>query len=284
MELDQEKTAISRIDEGFSFLGFNIKTSTPNQNKITFVTWKSKNTVKRFLKRTTSRKITIYPDKNKLLKNLKHKKFCSGEKSFPLAQKAWAMLDEYQIVLKYRQIIVGLYNYYRNCDSTYALNYVSYILQYSCAHTLAKRRQKSIKHIFKTYGTQMTIKREIKSKKNSSTRVVSFPTYTELKNNQRTQLIHNNEDFDPFYIRNYWRTAFKLYSECCICGSNEDTILHHINSIKKIKTSKDKFGYIRSQINRLQIPVCPNCHLKITNGTYNENSPIEFYNEFLAKL
>lgn len=60
--------------------------------------------------------------------------------------------------------------------------------------------------------------------------------------------------------------------------------LHHINSISSLK-GKDRYENIRATINRLQIPVCKKCHEDITYGRYNNpKKPIEFYNEFLAKL
>ena len=71
-----------------------------------------------------------------------------------------------------------------------------------------------------------------------------------------------------------------------MCWETEGIALHHINSLGSIKTKKrDDFEYIRSQTNRVQIPVCTNCHNDITYGRYNNpKRPIEFFNEFLAKL
>ena len=77
---------------------------------------------------------------------------------------------------------------------------------------------------------------------------------------------------DPFRIKQYWRTKYKLYEVCCICGSNDRVALHHLNSLKKVKT-KDKVSKIRSQLNRKQIPVCFKCHMEITHGRYNKKSP-----------
>ena len=69
-----------------------------------------------------------------------------------------------------------------------------------------------------------------------------------------------------------------------MCGTTDEITLHHINSIRSIK-NKDKFEAIRSQIKRIQIPVCQKCHQEITHGRYNDQKKtIEFYNEFLVKL
>lgn len=56
-------------------------------------------------------------------------------------------------------------------------------------------------------------------------------------------------------------------------------------NLRNIKQKKrDRFGYIRSKLNRIQIPVCHKCHVDITNGVYNEQNPTKFYNSYLAKL
>lgn len=54
-----------------------------------------------------------------------------------------------------------------------------------------------------------------------------------------------------------------------MCGKTEDIALHQLNSLSNVK-EKDKFESIRSQINRIQIPVCPECHQVITHGKYND--------------
>jgi nitrate/TMAO reductase-like tetraheme cytochrome c subunit len=67
--------------------------------------------------------------------------------------------------------------------------------------------------------------------------------------------------------------------------SVDNVQLHHINSIASMKKKKDNAAAIRSQLNRLQIPVCYSCHKDITHGKYSDpKKPIQFYNEFLAKL
>lgn len=182
--------------------------------------------------------------------------------------------------------MIGVTNYYRNCDSHRILNYISYILQYSCAKTLARRKKKSLKSIFIQYGKNLTIKKDIKTLKGEKPIRVEFPTYVDLKRKGRLNINKRSDTylFDPFKLTTFWRTKFKFYGECCICGSTEDIQMHHINSLQKIKKNKDKFAFIRSATNRLQIPVCLDCHKKITNGTYNSMNPIKYYNEFIAKL
>ena len=72
-----------------------------------------------------------------------------------------------------------------------------------------------------------------------------------------------------------WRTSYKLNSHCSICGATEDIQSHHIRHIKKGKVIG--FAQILKQLNRRQITVCKNCHVKIHNGEYDGISLRDFY-------
>lgn len=286
MELDENKTLITKITSGISFLGFKIQMYDFKQNKITHTLIKKENRKSRILRRTTSRKITINPDKERLLRNLLINKFCNNE-YFPIGKRSWSVYDPYEIVLKYRQIMVGIVNYYNKCDNPYILNRISYILQYSCAKTIACRQKVTMSQIFSKYGTNLSIKKEFYKGTEVFIKNINFTTFTELKKSPTfgKQLNSKPQEVDPFHIREFWRTKIKIYESCCICGNPDDVAMHHINSLRKIKQNKrDKFEYIRSCIKRIQIPVCRNCHNDLTHGRYDRNRPIEFYNEYIAKL
>lgn len=291
MELDSEKTNINRLDSGFCFLGFRIKMSSPKQIKRMKVLQKLSNgRYKRVTKRTTTRKITIVPDRERVLGNLVRKGFCKEDYT-PKAKIAWIILDEYEIVIKFRHMLIGLTNYYQRCDNLNMMSQIKYILKYSCAKTLARRRKESVRKIFKKYTEQLIIKKQIHSSNKSNVAMLQteLPCDTLLK--LRSTPDNLESDFDPFYIQTFWRTKFKIYQECCICGKTEDIAMHHLNSVKSLKTQVDKhrkrsdsFGFIRNQLQRCQIPVCKKCHEDITYGRYNLKQPITYYNEFLAKL
>ena len=284
MSLDEDKTKISFVSKGYKFLGFEVRQSRKNPKK-TLVLQKTPKGYVRYLKRTTSRQLTIEPHSDRILKRLKLEEFCNN-KFEPRAKPGWLIYDDYQIVERYNQIFRGIYNYYLPCRRLTRLSRISYILQYSCARTLARKHDKSLSYTFKKYGSNLSIKQEFKNKKSSTTRTAEFQTLTDLR---RMNIIYQPKPIleDPFKIRQYWRTKIKIYNECCICGSTEKTQLHHINSVQNLrkKNKKDTHQQIRSTLNRLQIPVCVPCHNDITNGRYNDpKKPIEFYNEFLAKL
>lgn len=284
MELDLKKTKITRINEGFRFLGYNIKMNTKEQNKIAYSTQVIRNKPKRFKRRTTSRKITIIPDKRRLLKNLKLKGFTNNN-GFPIGIRGWSIFDEYEIVMKYKQIFRGICNYYSNCDSTYILNRISYILQYSCAKTIATRKRITMKQTFSKYGKNLNIEKIIHKNNNTQKTYINFTTYTEYKKLGVFNYRENKEyNFDPFYLKSYNRTKMKMFLNCSICNSDDRVALHHINSLKNIKKDKSHFSKVIQQINRKQIPVCHSCHMDITHGRYDGNKVITFHNIKAAKL
>jgi group II intron reverse transcriptase/maturase len=200
LELDETKTILSKLINGFQFLGYSIKMTTPKQNKKTYVLSTIHQKTTRVLKRTTSRKITVTPDKKRLLSRLVERQFCEAHNHFPTGKPAWTVLDEFEIVLKYRQTMIGLSNYYKHCDCDRMLNYTSYILQYSCAKTLARRKKKTLKQIFCQYGKSLQIVKQIETTNHKRTIRTSFPTFPVLKNRLKSnpESKTKNDLFDPF--------------------------------------------------------------------------------------
>lgn len=289
LELDPEKTYITKLTNGIAFLGYSIRMNPPEQMKTARVLVSNEYGKYRVLRRTTSRKITISADKARVLANLTRCGFCTKNDYYPIGVKSWTIFDEYQIVLKYRQIMVGLFNYYCNCDNLYLLNRISYILRYSCAKTIATRKKITMAQVFSLYGSDLRISIQKMNLKQNYTTTVEFPSITSLKlSTTKSSGFGRNQgktDTDPFRLRNYYRTKMKVYENCCVCGSDDRVAMHHLNSLRKIKQEKrDRFSYIRSQINRKQIPVCKNCHEDITHGRYDSQNPIKFLDEFIAKL
>jgi len=288
LPLDVDKTLISHLQgKGFKFLGFEMKMWAPRQNKIARVLHPSKEF--RFKQRVNSRNIVSRPDKQRILQRLIYMKRMCKKDGFPIGVRPLTMLEEYRIVLSYRMIMIGIANYYIPCDQHYSLNQISYILQYSCAKTLATRKRKTMPQIFAMYGKNLTIKVPILGKDNKETiKTISFLTYTDLKRSKlfEKNRLRNLTPFDPFKTNIYNRTKFKMFSCCCICGSEDRISMHHHKSLRGIKEDKrKKVEYLRSRLKRLQIPVCFPCHMDITHGRYdNPKSPVEFYDEWMAKL
>ena len=292
LELDKDKTIISHLSKtGINFLGFNVRMSPETSDKRARVYNKRGN--KRVLRRTTSRKIRITPDKNRVLARLKLRKYCQGEDLTPIGIRQLAMLEPFRIVERYNSVMQGIACYYRECDNFYVLNRVSYILQYSCAKTLAIRKKITMKSVFQKYGKNLEISYE---KKGIRTRTgehyskeisVRFNTYTDLKRSGWMDMRSPESSVpDPFRIHYYPRTKLKLFSCCCICNDTDRVQLHHCNSLRSIPVEKRKKPtYLRMRYNRLQIPVCHSCHMDITHGRYDDNRSVKnIYDSFIAGL
>ena len=205
LQLDPIKTSVTSLTEGFDFLGFHIQTWDEKQIKKAYYikkVTKSEPQYIRFMTRSTSRQISIYPSQTRLHSNLLRNKFCTGINLTPIAKSGWTALDEFEIVLKFQQVLRGIINYYRYCPNKKSLNRVSYILQYSCAKTLAYRQKTTISKIFVKYGKNMTITRDVILADTTKQRKISFQTSSELLKTMDGR-IHTKKPFDPFYIHTY---------------------------------------------------------------------------------
>lgn len=290
MELSSEKTLISKTSEGFNFLGFTYKAETPGATKITkIIRWKyrgNNSRLHRILKKTTSRAIYILPDKARLTRNLLLRGYCKHKKGIltPIGNAKYSLLTPYEIVMHYAQILRGVYNYYGKVDRVRFIDYVFYLLHYSCAKTLARRQHLSMSKIFTKYGKTVRVSTEVHQKGKKVTKRIELPTFANIR--KQVPKTHVVGDPDPFNIMNFWRTSFKIYTNCCICNSTDGVAMHHLNSLTNLKRKKrkDRYEIIRVQLQRKQIPVCKQCHLDITHGKYDLENPVKLYNEFIAKL
>jgi group II intron reverse transcriptase/maturase len=287
LKLSQEKTKITNIRKHFvPFLGYSITLRSNNRNiKTARVLTKSKNGMFKIQKRrTTSSKFYVIPNKERLYNKIKLLKIVKPDTLYPIGKRPWAALDEFQIVEKYHSMYLGLVGHYIKCNSLTPLNRLSYIFLYSCAKTIATRKKITTGQVFSKYGKYLKIERKIKDI--DTCRSIEFMGLTRIRkeyfkdDNPRPLSI----TFDPFKIITFWRTTFKLYSLCCICGSDSNIEMHHINSLKSIKKRKPDFNLILKQLNRKQIPVCKSCHICITNGTYDGKSLKDLFSQSLAAL
>merc|ERR1712113_215567 len=111
MELNQKKTKIEKLTEGFHFLGFSLRLKSAQNTYKNYLINRKKGpkhttALKRALynlKHAICRKITVIPDvaliRNKLIEN----GYCKNN-YFPLAKRPFSLLNEFQIVWKYEQM------------------------------------------------------------------------------------------------------------------------------------------------------------------------------------
>lgn len=291
LQLSEEKTKITNIrHKPVDFLGYTILIQADyKKTKKMFIRAKDKTGKWQIsIRRTTSGKYQVLPNKNRLLTNMGRRGFCQGTTYYPIGIRAWSNLNEFQIVQKYNSIFMGLIQHYKLCSNLHVLNRISYILQYSCAKTLATRLKITMPQVFSKYGKELKITVKVTKDKDgeTTTRSIEFCTLAHWKEKYSKSLDNPGllPNYDPFKLVTFWRTKFKLVSFCCICGATENIEMHHTKSIKKLGKKVVGFNKILQQINRKQIPVCKSCHNKITMGRYDSINPSQLYSVALAKL
>lgn len=203
--LSDEKTKITNIrKKSILFLGYDIKIQ-EESSKTTKrgIRMKIKRGESMTIRRMTCGKYHVIPDKNRILNKLKIKGFCKGTTCDPIGIRAWTNQNEYQIVQKYRKILLGIIQHYKNCDTKNLMHRVHYILRYSCAKTIATRKKITMSQTLNQYGKDLTIQSNFEQKKEKDfiRRTISFPTLHEAFQ-MHTHIQGNQErNWDPFKIR-----------------------------------------------------------------------------------
>ena len=101
---------------------------------------------------------------------------------------------------------------------------------------------------------------------NGKTKQTSMPLFKNF-----TPRLKREPLYDPFDIHMGRLTRSKLGRHCCVCGSKNGVEMHHIKHIRKRKNTKEKqtFSVFMGLINRKQVPVCRDCHMKIHKSEYD---------------
>lgn len=94
-------------------------------------------------------------DSTEIDKRLEEAQFIQKRKGTWIGRRksSWTVLDPNQIIEKYNEIIRGYLNFYGPV-TTYILDveYLWYLLTYSCLHTLANKYHTTLRGIIKRYG------------------------------------------------------------------------------------------------------------------------------------
>lgn len=279
LELSFEKTHIRHAKTEYAnFLGTFIKVGNDGEGKKATLTSKKGH---RFKKTVTGWLPNMVAPTSSIVKRLAGRGICHPDGK-PKSKAGWSNLDDIQIVELYSSIWRGYLNYYSFVDNRTNLRRIQYILQYGCAKTLADKHRSSVRKIFKKHGFHL--KMEIKNDKSEVVRVTTFPHQKTLVRQPNNFLVTdknvNGGGKAAFFHR--MRTRSKLDAPCCICDAKENIEMHHVRSIRKIGDEVKGFTKIMRAINRKQIPVCKECHVKIHNGKYDGISLSKFANPHIA--
>nr|YP_009033753.1 putative maturase [Roya anglica]YP_009256915.1 maturase K [Roya obtusa]AHZ11136.1 putative maturase [Roya anglica]ANI25995.1 maturase K [Roya obtusa] len=84
---------------------------------------------------------------------------------YPISKSNFSILDDTDIVQRFRYIRNNFLDYYSGCRNRKALSYVEYILRYACAKTLACKHKTTLRFIWKKYGSHIGVKSSVTQKK-----------------------------------------------------------------------------------------------------------------------
>lgn len=280
LELSFEKTHIRHAKtERADFLGTGLKVGNTGECKKATLTSKSG---LKFQKSVTGWLPYMTAPIRKLVARLADERFCD-KKGNPRSKGSWSQLDDVQIVDLYGSVWRGIHNYYSFVDNRTELRRIQFILLYGAAKTLADKHRSSVAKMFKKHGKRLTI--EVRNEESQIVKVISFPLETSLKRQPTAFLVGdktvNGGGKMQTHIR--LRTRSKLFSPCCICGETENIEMHHVRHVRKIGEKVKGFTKLMAKLNRKQIPVCQECHVKIHNGTYDGMKLNQFALPNLAK-
>jgi len=326
LELSEKKTLVTNMRKSPAhFLGFEIFANVEKQFKKTPYLINQKDSkgqyrllTKQVLKRVTSERLLVYPDRQRLISRLNMKGYCS-KTGFPKSLPWLTPIEDFAIIKKYNGVIQGLANYYAEFISNPSdIGRWIYIIRWSCFHTLAHKFKISLKKLSKRYKiykeNTIAIPVVIKKKKEEKVRLFTLLSYTQAKQNalnlKRKETIEyrlrsptQHKYFDPTLTGipsvkstdflekiNWinWRTKASMDIACSMCGNENNLEMHHLRHIKKeayVDIPKDQvWKRILSLRNRKQICLCRKCHNLIHTGKYNGPALKTLYDNRLVNM
>jgi len=153
LTLDQVKTKITNTRSNpVKFLGFNIRQYSPQMGIIKYIDGIPSNrriTSKPHITSDRERYLERYCTKGLVMKKKR------GEKKgqyFPKGKFAWSIQPIEQIIQTYNSVIRGISYYYFEFTTKSDLDYIVYLLNYSCIFCICKKLKLSCNKVIKKYG------------------------------------------------------------------------------------------------------------------------------------
>lgn len=276
LELSLEKTLITNARANRAmFLGTFIKRVASDKS-----IWLARNSDLK--KRAATGNIWMAAPILELIKKLEEKGFLKSIQFrwSPKSIGKFTAIPIQDIILRYNAIVTGILNYYSFVDNRRYLNKVVWILKESLRKTISRKLKINGKIFSRKFGEDIVYKKY--DKRSETTRFVIFcqPDLT-----RRPMLFLGKAIFDdPFRAYNFKvSTINHLGQVCSSCGSSSNIEMHHLRHIKTISSNLDSFGQMMAKINRKQVPLCRDCHVKVHKGTYQGLS-LKNYNKVFREI
>lgn len=264
-----------------------------------------------FRQRVRNPSLTVAWDRKRVLSRLEENRFIRkvrGEYR-GRSKTEWTTLEIPEIIQRYNYVMSGYLQYYVPV-LTYVedVQYLHFLLAYSCIHTLAQKLRTTVRKAFKKFTKNIVAKYVVKIDKKSedgvtkSSETENRAAWLDWKKCQSiikgilldlskkraregifTSIAIINKTVDEISnVKVNWRTKFKLSMHCAICGSEDGIEYHHIRHVRIGQTAG--FVQVMRQLNRKQLPCCKPCHAKIHSGQYDGMKLRDLYDETLVLL
>lgn len=268
LELNQEKTLITKASEGFNFLGARITNRKITEKPIKLM---KAGPTKGHLSRISPR-LSFHAPIRKLIDRLVIRGYFTWSKTLgrarPTAMRSIVNLDHSTILQIYNYVIQGLLNYYKFADNRKSMGCIIHGLKGSCALTLAlKYKQRTASKIYKAYGSKLTCP--------ETNRELYIPkSFSRFEHTIKFSSINVNKSPEEIIKRAYTNrlTKSSFGKRCIICGDHNNIQMHHLKRIRELRKRAHKNWFIMQMaaINRKQVPLCANHHHRLHNNSLSD--------------
>lgn len=267
MELSQEKTLITHSNTYARFLGYDVRVR--RDNDILKPGGRSHKT-RRCLSNMTE---LCVPFDDKISKFLFAKGIVEQKPDgtlFPVHRKPLVGNTDLEIVMTYNSELRGICNYYSIASNFCKLNYMAFLMEYSCLKTLAAKHKSSVAKMKKQFrcGKRWGIPYQTKS----GTARCLFAKYMDCKDSANGSDLIPHMDVIFGYATNSIEKRLKA-RVCELCGATESACfeIHHVNKVKNLK-GKEPWERAMIAKRRKTLVVCQECHYKIHGKSLNSES------------
>jgi len=271
LELNDQKTTITRTRDGFMFLGAEIK---KRENSSIFNSFEGV-AGNKITRRSTLRMAVDAPIKL-LVEKLINNGFARRNHLAKVIAKGktdMIHLTHFDIIRFYNSKITGLLNAYRFAGNFSIMARVIWVLRQSCALTLARKfKLKTMAKAVATFGPYL---------EDSSTGVsLNIPESYKATYDYDSEphaIFENPEKVVDQILKTSWagKLTKGIPSKCVLCGTSAKVEMHHLRKAadvrNKIRTGNATWKQWVGAVARKQIPLCKYHHDVLHKGNLNHS-------------
>ncbi|WP_373402854.1 group II intron reverse transcriptase/maturase [Candidatus Phytoplasma solani] len=168
-----------------------------------------------------------------------------------------ASRDELEIIRTYKTIVRGIIQYFCLANNLNTLTHLTYLAEYSCLKTLARKRKTTIAKVRKKFNRNSTWSIPYLNK--GKARYESWTVYPWDKIKKMRNYKENPDiTINPYLFQGRTNLTDRLRAEICEkCGKTTQLQIHHIGTVRNENR--------KSVMNKSTKVLCIDCHRNITN-------------------